>query len=111
LWEQGGRSGTTLVVFDSPTPLAADWLAEFYEAGARAGRNTENVTTGRRDLGGTTARELTTLNGDSFQTVLVWERAGHVVAALVASDARDVGTRHAHEASVVHAIEALGGDT
>ena len=111
LWEQGARSGTTLVVFDAATPLSADWVAEFYEAGARAGRNTENVATAERDVGGTVARELTTLNGDSFQSVLVWQRGGHVVAALVASDARDVGTRQAHEASVSNAIAAFVAGT
>jgi hypothetical protein len=107
LWEQGARSGTTLVVFDSATRLSPEWIAEFYEAGAKAGRNTENIKTAERMLDGTTAREISALNGDSFQTVLVWAQGTHVVAAIVASDARDVGSRQAHEASVSAAIQAF----
>jgi hypothetical protein len=107
LWEEGRNSGTTLVVFDSPTPLEADWVGEFYEAGARAGRKTEGIDTRPMTLDGGTAYRLDTLNDDSYQTVVVWRRAGHVVAALVASSVREVESRAAHERRVSAALAAF----
>ena len=109
LWEQGTNSGTTLVVFDSPVPLDAAWLAEFYEAGARAAKNTDVIETRPQSVGGTPGYRLDTLNDDSFQTVVVWPRTGHVVAALVASAVREVGTRATHEARVTDALGAFDG--
>jgi hypothetical protein len=107
LWEDGTNSGTTLVVFDSPTPLEADWIGEFYEAGARAGKKTEGIETRPMTLDGSTARRLDTLNDDSYQTVVVWRHAGHVVAALVASSVREVESRAAHERRVSAALAAF----
>jgi hypothetical protein len=107
LWEQGKNSGTTLVAFDSPTPLEARWVAEFYEAGARAGKNTDAIETGPLTVAGASGYRLDTLNDDSYQTVVVWPRAGHVVAALVASGVREVGSRAAHEARVADALGAF----
>lgn len=107
LWEQGTNSGTTLVVFDSPTALDAAWLAEFYEAGARAAKNTDAIETRPLTVGGAAGYRLDTLNDDSYQTVVVWPRKGHVAAALVASAVREVGTRPAHEARVTDALAAF----
>jgi hypothetical protein len=109
LWEQGSNSGTTLVMFDSPTPLDAKWLAEFYEAGARAGKNTDAIKTAPLTIAGSMGYRLDTLNDDSYQTVIVWPRAGHVVGALVASAVREIETRAAHEARVTAALAAWGG--
>src|SRR5204862_8008227 len=109
LWEQGTNSGTTLVVFDSPAPLDAAWLAEFYEAGARAAKNTDAIETRQLNVGGAPGYRLDTLNDDSYQTVVVWPRKGHVAAALVASAVREVGTRAAHEARVTDALGAFDG--
>ena len=109
LWEQGANSGTTLVTFDSPTPVDAKWIAEFYEAGARAGKNTDAIETATLTIAGSTGYRLDTLNGDSYQTVIVWPQAGHVVGVLVASAVREVETRAAHEARVTAALAALGG--
>jgi hypothetical protein len=108
LWEEGTNSGTTLVVFDSPTPLQADWLGEFYEAGARAGKKTEGIDARPMTLDGRTGYRLDTLNDDSYQTVVVWRVAGHVVAALVASSVREVESRAAHERRVSAALVAFG---
>jgi hypothetical protein len=107
LWEQGSSSGTTLVAFDSPTPLDAAWVAEFYEAGARAGKNTDAIDARPLAVAGTSGYRLDTLNDDSYQTVIVWPRAGHVVAALVASAVHQVETRAAHEARVTAALAAF----
>ncbi|TMC65552.1 MAG: hypothetical protein E6J17_01985 [Chloroflexi bacterium] len=109
LWEQGSTSGTTLVVFESPMPLDAAWLAEFYEAGARAAKNTAAIEARPLSVAGTAGYRLDTLNDDSYQTVVVWPRKGHVVAALVASGVREVGSRAAHEARVTGALGAFDG--
>ena len=108
LWELGRNSGTTLVVFDSPTPLEAQWLAEFYEAGARAGRKTEGIESKPVDVAGTRGFRLDTLNDDSYQTVVVWPRAGRIAAALVGSSVREVTSRDAHEQAVIAALAAFG---
>jgi hypothetical protein len=107
LWEQGRNSGTTLVVFDSPTPLQADWLGEFYEAGARAGKKTDAIDARTLTVAGVHGRRLDTLNDESYQTVVVWTRGSQVVAALVASSVREVGSRGAHEARVADALGAF----
>lgn len=109
LWERGSRSGTTLVVFDTPAGLDARWLAEFYEASARAARKTEAINTSDVDVHGSAGRRLDTLNDDSYQTVVVWTRGGRVVATVVASDVREAGTRQTHEAAVATAIAAFAG--
>jgi hypothetical protein len=111
LWEQGSTSGTTLVAFDSPTPLDATWVAEFYEAGARAGKNTDAIQTRRLTVAGSPGYRLDTLNDDSYQTVVLWPRGGHVVGALVASGVREVGSRAVHEARVTDALGAFGGSS
>ncbi len=108
LWELGRNSGTTLVVFDSPTPLDAEWLAEFYEAGARAGRKTEGIESKPVDVAGTRGFRLDTLNDDSYQTVVVWQRADRIAAVLVGSSVREVTTRDAHEQAVIAALAAFG---
>jgi hypothetical protein len=107
LWEQGPRSGTTLVVFDSSSALTAAWIAEFYEAGARAGRHTESIDSGTIQVDGQPARIFSTLNGDSYQTILVWARGVRVVAALVATDVHDKA-RPEHDAAVADAVAAFG---
>jgi hypothetical protein len=107
VWERGSRSGTTLVVFEA-TALDAAWLAEFYEAGARAARKTEAIHTTDVEVSGALGRRLDTLNDDSYQTVVVWNGRGLIVAALIASDVREAGTRVTHEAAVAKALAAFG---
>ena len=41
-WDLGSGGGVTIAVFESAT-LEADWVAEFYEVGARNARKTESV--------------------------------------------------------------------
>jgi hypothetical protein len=106
-WTMGSDSGLTLATFvsqDGP-PLTAEWLAEFYEATARAGKNVQSVEPGEVHVNGATiGRRLDVLNGESFQTVVVWEHGGQVHAALVADFIRDIQTREAHDAVVLAAV-------
>jgi hypothetical protein len=108
LWELGKNSGTALVVFESPVSLQPDWLAELYEAGARAARNTTDIKSSTVQLGAAKAFRLDTLNDDSYQTVVVWTTGSHVVAALVGSSVHEVPSRAAHEGRVMDALAALG---
>ncbi len=106
LWETDRRSGVTIAVFEAPG-LTVDRLAEFYEAGARGARKTENVTTSRFAVGSLTGRRLDTLNGQSFQSVVVLDgpAAGQVRAVLVASDVAEAESRAVHDQLVERAAE------
>ncbi len=110
-WEVGSDSGVSLAVFTDPSGPALDpaWVAEFYETGARAGKKVESVTAG--DYAVTdriNGRRIDVLNGESYQTIVVWERNGQVAVALVANSIRRVETKEAHEVDVRAAIDAFG---
>jgi len=92
LWTDAGQSGVTLAVFRAPG-LQADWLGEWYEASARAGRTTGNITLSKPTVGGRPANRMDLVNGDSSQTVITWpgapgtgSAAGDVVNVLIAAD-------------------------
>ncbi len=105
-WDLGGSNGVSLVVLEAEG-LQAAWVAEFYESGARAGRRTEDVRATSDVLpDGRTAARVDTLNGESFQTVLVWGDGDHVRVVIVASFIREVETKAAHEAVVDAAAAA-----
>jgi hypothetical protein len=96
----------TLAVFDAPG-LQPGWIQQFYESGARAAKNTETVETGSKPLpDGTTAFRIDALNGESYQTVLVWSDGTRVRAALIASSVREAETKTAHEVVVDDALAA-----
>ncbi len=110
-WKVGSDSGVSLAVFTDPSGPALDpaWVAEFYEAGARAGKKVESVTAA--DYAVTdriNGRRIDVLNGESYQTIVVWERNGQVAVALVANSIRRVETKEAHEVDVRAAIDAFG---
>jgi putative component of toxin-antitoxin plasmid stabilization module len=111
-WSTGTESGVSLAVFtvaDGPT-LDPAWLAEFYEAGAKGGKNVTSVEASDYAVGtGVTARRIDVLNGESYQTVVVWEQKGQVVVALVADFIREIQTKDAHEAVVRAAVDTLVG--
>jgi len=108
-WKTGNESGVSLAMFrsESGPALTRDWLFEFYETGARSGKNVESVTTSDYPVdevvGG---RRLDVLNGESYQTVVVWERGGRVEAAVVADAVREIQTREAHDQVVRDAVNA-----
>jgi hypothetical protein len=104
-WDLGPNSGVTLAVFDAPG-LEAGWMAEFFEAGARTARRVETVDVRPMDLpDGTDAIRIDALNGESYQTVVVWPDHGRVRVALIASFIREISTKQAHEDVVNVAIE------
>jgi hypothetical protein len=110
LWEVGQRSGVTLAVLSAPS-LTADATADFYVAGARAGRNTENVTRSRVELQGMTGWQVATLNDESFQTVIVWPapQPDTVRVVLVGSDVRETNGIAEHSDRVAQAEAAFSG--
>lgn len=108
LWETGARSGFTLAVLTAPS-LTADILADFYEAGARAGRKTEEVKRSTFDLDGRNAWMISTLNDESYQTIVVWDavQPGSVRAVLVGSDVRETAGIGVHDELVRRATAAF----
>ena len=85
-WELGDRSGVTLATF-AGSGLTAEWLGEWYEAGARAARRTRNISPSRPTVAGRPAYRLDTINDDSSQTVITWEApAGDGVYVVIAAD-------------------------
>ena len=71
VWTDSAQSGVTLAIFTAPG-LEADWMGEWYEAGARAARQTGALKTSRVQVGGQPANRLDLVNGDSSQTVITW---------------------------------------
>ncbi len=67
-------SGITLAVFTAPG-LTADWIGEWYEASARAGRSTGSIKPSKTEVGGRPANRLDLVNADSNQTVVTWPAA------------------------------------
>jgi hypothetical protein len=105
-WDLGSSSGITLAAFEAPN-LEAAWLAEFYEVGARTGRNVETVETRTVAIpDGRPGTRIDALNGESFQSVVVWSDGEHVRVALIASFIREVETKQAHDAVVDEALGA-----
>jgi hypothetical protein len=110
LWETGERSGFTLAILAAPE-LTAERMADFYEAGARAGRKTEDVKRALFDLNGRNASIISTLNGESYQTIAVWEAGppGVVRAVLVGSDVRETDGMGQHTDLFQRALAAFSG--
>lgn len=107
-WDLGDGGGVSSVVFAAAgTELQAAWIAEFYEAGARAGKKTSNVETSRPvfDGAGETWR-LDALNDLSFQTVVTWGDADIVRVVLIATKVAPDASRAAHDDLVAAAVRA-----
>lgn len=110
-WEAGSDSGVSLAVFTDPTgpPLEPGWVAEFYETGARTAKKVESVTAADYAVTDTiSGRRIDVLNGESYQTIVVWERNGQIAVALIANSIRRVETKDAHELDVRAAVDAFG---
>jgi hypothetical protein len=110
-WETGSQSGLSLAVFTSPdgSALPPEWLAEFYESGARTGKNVEKVDPTDFEIQpGVSAHRIDVLNGESYQTVIVWPKGNVVAAVLVADFIREIQTKDAHDKVVREAIDAWG---
>ena len=110
-WETGTDSGLSLAVFSVASGPALDpaWLTEFYEAGARSGKNVTSVNTSTYVVpGGPPGSRIDVLNGESYQTLVIWARDGRVAVALVGSFIREIQTREAHDRVVNEAVAAFG---
>lgn len=108
-WDLGGGSGVSTVVFALPdgTPLPAAWVAEFYEAGARAAKKTDNIETGRLSVvGSDDGARLDVVNDLSFQTTVTWQQQAIVRTVIVATPIGPAATRAAHDELVEAAIES-----
>jgi len=109
-WETGTQSGLTLATFTSVggPELQPAWLEEFYETTDGTAKNVESLDTSDVALpSGAAAKRLDVLNGESYQTVVVWDVGDRVAAALVASFIRDIGSKDAHDQIVGAAIDTL----
>ena len=111
-WDLGNGDGVSSVVFRvlpsvPRQALPAEWIAEFYEVGARAAKKTSNVETSRPtfDGAGETWR-LDALNDLSFQTVVTWQEAGVVRVVLIATKVAPDASRAAHDELVAAAVRA-----
>jgi hypothetical protein len=107
-WGGGANGGTSIAVLDA-SDLRADWVHEFYVAGANTARDAESVTESQPTVGGHPAYRVDVLNGESYQTVIDWEDGGHVRVVLVASFIREVSTKAQHEETVQQALKAADG--
>jgi hypothetical protein len=104
-WDHGGGSATVIAAVAArpagAPALEAAWVEEFYEAGARAGRKTDNIAVSRPVIADDgNAFRLDTLNDLSFQTVLVWPEMGFVRVVIVATTVGPGTSREAHEQRV-----------
>jgi hypothetical protein len=110
-WERGNDSGVSLAIFSDPDgpPLEPAWVAEFYEAGARAASKVDSVAASDYSVDDTRkGRRIDVLNDESYQTIVVFQRNGQVAIALVANAIRRVQTKEAHEVDVRTAVDAFG---
>jgi len=86
IWHDAAQSGLTLAVFRAPG-LRAEWIGEWYEATARAGRRTGAIQATRPLIAGRQAYRMDLVNGESKQTVVVWSSAaGDLVQVVIAAD-------------------------
>lgn len=104
-WVLGSSSGVSFAILEADE-LRADWVSAFYEAGARAAKNSLSVDTSATEIHGQPASRIDTLNGESYQTVVVSPDGQRVRVVIVASFVREIQTKEAHEAVVTEAIAA-----
>lgn len=104
IWDLGSGAAVSHAILEADA-LTAERVAEFYEAGARAGRRVEEVTVGDIALGELRGRRIDALNGESYQTVVVGPGdPDQIRVVIVANPIRQIETREAHEKVVVAAL-------
>ena len=107
-WREGDSDGTVIAVLATPggVPLLDEaWVEEFYEAGAAAGKKTDNIETSQPTMDGAGAVfRIDTLNDLSFQTVVTWQTAGLTHVVIVATDVSPTADRAAHDRRVGTAV-------
>lgn len=89
-WDLGNGRALTIAVFEG-TGLDPARMIEFYEAGARAARRTNDLRTSDTTVGGVAAKRLDVLFGDSRQSFVAWpdDAAAGRVKVLLAAELGD----------------------
>lgn len=112
-WMTGTDSGISLAVFtDANGPaLEPEWVAEFFETGARTtGKNVTSIdTTDYAVTPSIDGRRIDVLNGESYQSIVIWEKNGKIAVALIGNFIREIGTKDAHDKVVRAAVDTLAG--
>jgi len=88
LWQLAPETGVTMAVFSAPG-LQADWLGEFYEAGARAASKVSNLTVSHPTLRGSAAVRMDYRDGQSPQTIVVWSAGPDIVHVVLTAGLPD----------------------
>ena len=85
-WSDGAPRGLTLAVFSAPG-LQPRWIAEWYDATARAGRRTTDIQTTELYVQGRPGFRVEVVNGDAHQVVIIWPSPdGSLTQVVLASD-------------------------
>ena len=107
-WKEGDSDGSVIAVFARPAGSAAleqAWVDEFFEAGADAGKKTDNIETSHPTMPGAgVVFRLDTLNDLSFQSVVTWQAAGLTHVVIVATEVGPTADRAAHDKRVETAV-------
>jgi hypothetical protein len=106
-WDLGNGRGLTVAVFEAPE-LVPERMIEFYEAGARAARRTDDLERSDTTVAGQPAKRLDVLYGDSAQTIVAWpstDGAGRV-KVLLAADLGDTKVAELLDRFATHAAAA-----
>jgi hypothetical protein len=104
-WETGTSSGVSIAVFEAPG-LQADWVHDYFTAGAQTARDAETVDTSTMAVDGGEGFRVDALNGDSYQSVIDWQDGDRVMVVIVSSFVREVASKAEHEATVTAALAA-----
>jgi hypothetical protein len=104
VWPDGSQAALTLAVFQAPG-LQSDWIGEWYEASARAARQTGNIKISKPTVGGRPANRMDLVNGESTQTVIAWPAAGSAAGSTAGSAAGSTGSTGAGVINVVLAAD------
>jgi hypothetical protein len=109
-WNEGNGNGTAIAVFAAPDgapTLQKAWVEEFYEAGAQAGKKTDNIETSRPVMAGAgEVFRIDTLNDLSLQSVVTWQVDGATHVVIVATEVTPSADRAAHDVRVATAVAA-----
>jgi hypothetical protein len=109
-WQEGNSDGTVIALLATPdgtAPLQEPWVEEFYEAGAQAGKKTDNIETSRPSFAGAgEVFRVDTLNDLSLQTVVTWQLDGETHVVIVATEVGPGADRAEHDRRVETAVAA-----
>jgi hypothetical protein len=89
VWPEG-QAGVTMAVFRA-SGLQSEWLAEWYEATARAARVTGDIQLSKPTIAGRPGQRMDLVNGEAPQTVITWPSttAGTVNVVITSDEPED----------------------